>query len=45
MGATSQPHAYTGTWNLSFTRAGGSIAEYAEGRDFGIAKGWFSIDG
>lgn len=38
------PHGYTGTWNSSFTRSGGSIAEYAAGRDYGVAQGWFSID-
>lgn len=38
------PYGYTGTWNSSFTRAGGSISEYAEGRDYGIPQGWFSID-
>jgi hypothetical protein len=25
-------------------RAGCSIAEYAEGRDYGITQGWFTID-
>lgn len=44
MAPTGQPHAYTGTWNLSFTRAGGSITEYAAGRDFGIAAGLFTIE-
>jgi hypothetical protein len=38
------PYGYTGTWNSSFTRAGGSISEYTGGRDYGIAQGWFSID-
>jgi hypothetical protein len=38
------PYGYTGTWNWSFTRAGGTITEYAEGRKYGIAQGWFSID-
>ena len=38
------PYAYTGTWNSSFTREGGSIAEYAEGRDYDIAQGWLKID-
>jgi hypothetical protein len=37
-------HAYTGAWNASFTRAGGSIAEYGAGRDYGIAAGLFTID-
>lgn len=42
--ASGLPYGYTGTWNSSFTRAGGSIAEYAEGRDYGITQGWFAID-
>jgi hypothetical protein len=41
MAASNLPHAYTGTWNSSFTRAGDSIA--GAGRDFGMAQGWFRL--
>lgn len=37
-------HAYTGASNIAFSRAGGSVAEYAAGRDYGVAQGWFEID-
>jgi hypothetical protein len=37
-------HAYTGVTNTAFTRAGGSVAEYAAGRDYAIAHGWLEID-
>jgi len=37
-------HAYTGSINHAFTRSGGSIAEYAIGRDFGIEAGLFTVD-
>jgi hypothetical protein len=42
--ASGLPYGYTGTWNWSFTRAGGTIAEYSRGQEHGIAQGWFSID-
>lgn len=38
------PHTYTGITNSAFTDAGGSVAEYGAGRDFGIAQNWFRID-
>ena len=28
----------------TFLHAGGSVAEYAAGRDYGVAQGWFEID-
>jgi len=37
-------HAYTGATNTAFLRAGGSVAEYAAGRDYAVAQGWFEID-
>jgi hypothetical protein len=37
-------YSYTGVTNTAFTRAGGSVAEYAAGRDYAIAQGWFEID-
>jgi hypothetical protein len=37
-------HTYTGITNTAFTRAGGSVAEYAAGRDYAIAHGWFEVD-
>jgi len=36
-------HAYTGATNTA-SRAGGSIAEYAAGRDYAVAQSWFEID-
>lgn len=38
------PFCQVGVTNIEFIyRRGGSAAEYAAGRDFGIAKGWFEI--
>lgn len=37
-------YAYTGATNTAFLQAGGSVTEYAAGRDFAIAQGWFEID-
>ncbi|MBB5051104.1 hypothetical protein HNQ36_001058 [Afipia massiliensis] len=38
-------HTYTGITNREFIYdAGGSVEEYAAGRDFGIAQKWFRID-
>ncbi len=36
--------AYTGDVNLAFLQEGGSVAEYAAGRDFAIERRWFEID-
>jgi hypothetical protein len=39
------PHTYTGITNREFIYdVGGSVEEYASGRDFGIAQKWFRID-
>lgn len=39
------PHTYTGITNREFIyEVGGSVEEYAAGRDFGIARKWFRID-
>jgi hypothetical protein len=37
-------HAYTGETNSSFTRAGGSVAEYSAGMACAVAKEWLRID-
>jgi hypothetical protein len=37
-------HADTGATNTAFLRAGGSVDEYAAGRDYAVAQGWFEID-
>jgi hypothetical protein len=37
-------HTYTGVTNITFTRAGGTVAEHAAGRDYAIAHGGFDID-
>lgn len=43
--ADGASHPYTGVTNSQFTSvSGGSVAEYALGRDFGIAQKWFRID-
>jgi hypothetical protein len=39
------PYAYVGVANMDFTRGGGTIAEYRSGIDYGVAQGWFAIDG
>lgn len=39
------PHTYTGVTNSHFMHeSGGTIIEYAAGRDFGIAQKWFRVD-
>lgn len=43
--ADGYPYAYAGVTNAQFTRDGGTIAEYRAGIDYGIAQGWFEIDG
>jgi len=42
--ARNEQHTYTGVVNSALTRTGGSIQNYANGRDFAIDKGWLSID-
>jgi hypothetical protein len=37
-------YAYTGVTNTTFLQAGGNVAEYLPGRDYGIAQGWIKID-
>jgi hypothetical protein len=37
-------HAYTGTTNTAFTRAGGSVDEYSVGMKHAAAQKWFEID-
>jgi hypothetical protein len=34
-------YAYTGANNAAFLQAGGEVAEYTAGRDYGVAQGWF----
>jgi hypothetical protein len=43
--ADGYPCAYAGVTNAQFTREGGTIAEYKAGVEYGIAQGWFSMDG
>jgi hypothetical protein len=44
--ADGATHTYTGVTNSQFIyESGGSIEEYAAGRDYGIAQKWFRIDG
>jgi len=38
------PIPYTGATNTTFTRAGGSIAEYAAGMAYAEAQKWLKID-
>lgn len=37
-------HIYTGVTNSAFTDERGSVAEYAVGRDYGIAQNWFRVN-
>jgi hypothetical protein len=37
-------YTYTSVTNTAFLQAGGNVAEYLAGRDYGIAQGWFKID-
>ena len=41
---SSLPYAYTGATNTAFTRAGGSIEEYAAGLEHAAAQKWLEID-
>jgi hypothetical protein len=34
---------HAGVTNTAFLQAGGDVAEYLAGRDFGIAQGWFEV--
>lgn len=43
--ADGYPYAYAGVTNAQFTREGGTVAEYKAGVEYGIAQGWFSMDG
>jgi hypothetical protein len=39
-------HTYAGITNHEFVwKSGRSIAEWGEGREYGKAQGWFTIDG
>jgi hypothetical protein len=40
----SRVHAYVGATNAVFLQAGGSVAEYAAGRDHAFAMRWFKFD-
>ena len=37
-------YADVGATNTAFPEAGGSVAEYLAGEEFGIAQGWFEFD-
>jgi hypothetical protein len=41
---TNLKECYTGATNTSFTRAGGSIAEYTAGMAYATAQKWLKID-
>jgi hypothetical protein len=37
-------YAYTGATNTTFTRAGGSVAEYAAGMAYAAEQKWLKVD-
>lgn len=43
-GIDVEQHTSTRVTLAAFLHAGGSVAEYAAGRDYGVAQGWFEID-
>jgi hypothetical protein len=43
-GIDVEQHTSTSVTLTAFLHAGGSVAEYAVGRDYGIAQRWFAID-